>query len=210
MNEKEIMRGELKDGKFVFLLPIIGIIIVYIYDGIYVANQGQIWHGEFETFKEMYGYSYLFGFGNDANYIFYPLIIILFVIAFVIYNRWKKVQITVTDKRVYGVDGKGKRVDLPLDSITAIGAGWFNSLTVNTPSGAISFAQLKNRDDLHDAISKLIIERQDKKVSSNTTTITKEVSPSNADELKKFKELLDAGIITQEEFDAKKKQLLGL
>ena len=33
---------------------------------------------------------------------------------------------------------------------------------------------------------------------------------STADELKKFKELLDAGIITQEEFDAKKKQLLGL
>ena len=38
------------------------------------------------------------------------------------------------------------------------------------------------------------------------------VSPSfsSADELKKFKDLLDSGIITQEEFDAKKKQLLGL
>ena len=34
------------------------------------------------------------------------------------------------------------------------------------------------------------------------------VSP--ADELKKFKELLDMGAITQEEYDAKKKQLLGL
>lgn len=33
---------------------------------------------------------------------------------------------------------------------------------------------------------------------------------SAADEIKKFKELLDCGIITQEEFDAKKKQLLGL
>lgn len=33
---------------------------------------------------------------------------------------------------------------------------------------------------------------------------------SAADEIKKFKELLDAGAITQEEFDAKKKQLLGL
>ena len=31
-----------------------------------------------------------------------------------------------------------------------------------------------------------------------------------ADELKKYKELLDSGVITQEEFDAKKKQLLGL
>jgi len=33
---------------------------------------------------------------------------------------------------------------------------------------------------------------------------------SPAEELKKFKELLDCGVITQEEFDAKKKQLLGL
>lgn len=33
---------------------------------------------------------------------------------------------------------------------------------------------------------------------------------SAADELKKFKELLDMGVITQEEFDVKKKQLLGL
>ena len=33
---------------------------------------------------------------------------------------------------------------------------------------------------------------------------------SAADELKKFKELLDVGAITQAEFDAKKKQLLGI
>lgn len=33
---------------------------------------------------------------------------------------------------------------------------------------------------------------------------------SNVEELKKLKELLDMGVITQEDFDAKKKQLLGL
>ena len=33
---------------------------------------------------------------------------------------------------------------------------------------------------------------------------------SAADEILKFKQLLDAGVLTQEEFDAKKKQLLGL
>lgn len=35
-------------------------------------------------------------------------------------------------------------------------------------------------------------------------------SVSSADEIVKFKNLLDQGIITQEEFDAKKKELLGL
>ena len=39
-------------------------------------------------------------------------------------------------------------------------------------------------------------------------TVVQQASP--ADELKKFKGLLDSGVITQEEFNAKKKQLLGL
>ena len=36
------------------------------------------------------------------------------------------------------------------------------------------------------------------------------VQVSSADELKKYKELLESGAISQEEYDAKKKQLLGL
>lgn len=36
------------------------------------------------------------------------------------------------------------------------------------------------------------------------------VQISPAEELKKFKELLDMGVLSQEEFDAKKKQILGL
>ena len=41
-----------------------------------------------------------------------------------------------------------------------------------------------------------------------TTIVQQAASP--AEELKKMKELLDMGIITQEEFNAKKKELLGL
>jgi predicted Zn-dependent peptidase len=55
------------------------------------------------------------------------------------------------------------------------------------------------------------VEEQILKLSQNkggTTVIQQANSP--AEELKKFKELLDMGIITQEEFDTKKKQLLGL
>ncbi|MBO5122330.1 MAG: SHOCT domain-containing protein [Oscillospiraceae bacterium] len=45
-------------------------------------------------------------------------------------------------------------------------------------------------------------------VEKSATTIIQ--AASSADELKKYKELLDSGVITQEEFDAKKKQLMGL
>lgn len=43
-----------------------------------------------------------------------------------------------------------------------------------------------------------------------TGMVTQASSTSNVDELRKYKGLLDEGIITQEEFDIKKKELLGL
>ena len=53
--------------------------------------------------------------------------------------------------------------------------------------------------------SKLIVPAR-----SRRTAVVVQKSNSNADELKKYKELLDSGVISQEEFDTKKKQLLGL
>ena len=44
--------------------------------------------------------------------------------------------------------------------------------------------------------------------SNNNSNVVNQISV--ADELEKFSNLLEKGIITQEEFDLKKKQLLGL
>ncbi|MDT2404006.1 SHOCT domain-containing protein [Enterococcus avium] len=57
-------------------------------------------------------------------------------------------------------------------------------------------------------VSELEIDRHDELVSS--TSVQKEQPTTSADEIRKFKELLDEGIISQEEFDAKKKELLNL
>lgn len=48
--------------------------------------------------------------------------------------------------------------------------------------------------------------------NGNGQTVASQIIPpmGGADEIKKFKELLDAGVITEEEFAAKKKQLLGI
>ena len=54
------------------------------------------------------------------------------------------------------------------------------------------------------------IEGKIKEYKNQKNQVQSTTTSSPADELKKFKELLDLGIITQEEFDAKKKQLLGL
>ena len=130
------------------------------------------------------------------------------IIAVVIYCITMTCDMVITDKRVYGKAGFRKRVDLPTDSISAVGTSIFNCITVATSSGRISFFAIKNRDEIHKTLSGLLIDRQSKPVATLATK--QEIPQSNADELKKYKELLDGGVITQEEFDAKKKQLLGL
>lgn len=63
--------------------------------------------------------------------------------------------------------------------------------------------EAKIKDKFYDYIQKKIHERRDSQNANSNA------QPNNAlDDLKKLKELLDAGIITQEEFDDKKKALL--
>ena len=67
---------------------------------------------------------------------------------------------------------------------------------------------IKLMEEIYTFIERRISEEKQAKRAPIGTVIQQVVSP--AEELKKMKELLDMGIITQEEFDAKKKQLLGL
>ncbi len=113
-------------------------------------------------------------------------------------------ELTVTDKRVYGQTAFRKRVDLPLDSISAVGTGMFGRFSVATSSGRINFLGLQNRDEFQKCISDLLIQRNRNTVQD----IPK--SCGEVEDVKKLKELLDMEIITQEEFEAKKKQILGL
>lgn len=78
-------------------------------------------------------------------------------------------------------------------------------LTINTTSTAFNVAMSKPStqkvaEKLHGLLTDL--------KSSSPATVPK--SDSAADEIKKYKELLDLGAITQDEYDAKKKQLLGI
>ena len=133
---------------------------------------------------------------------------ILIVMGIVMMFYVNSCEICVTNKRIYGKASFGTRVDIPIDSVSAVGTiGWLKGISVASSSGAIKFLYIENSSEIHSAISKIIIARQ-KQGTNVTTNITQE--QSSADELKKFKDLLDSGIITQEEFDAKKKQLLGL
>ncbi len=133
-----------------------------------------------------------------------------FALAVIIYFGTARCKMTITDKRVYGNASFGKRVDLPLDSISAVGTSILKGVAVATSSGRIKFYDIENQEQMHKILSELLIKRQEKDRNQETNVVKQEIPKSNADELKKFKDLLDNGVITQEEFDEKKKQLLGL
>ena len=135
------------------------------------------------------------------------LAFLLSVLTLVFFVWMSGCKIVVTDKRVYGVGAFRKRVDLPLDMISSVGCGILNSVAVATASGKICFWFVSNKNEIFNAITNCLIERQGK---TAVVTSNQAFQQSSADELKKYKELLDSGVITQEEFNAKKKQLLGL
>ena len=144
-------------------------------------------------------------FYNFELYIWFYLGVLIFAGLGILFLKIPPPELIVTDKRVYGKIGTVKKVDLPINQVSAIGTGIFKSITISTSSGAIHLWGISNRNEVTNAISQLITQYQ-----QVPTVQTATGSQSNAEELKKLKDLLDMGVITQEEFDAKKKQLLGL
>lgn len=88
---------------------------------------------------------------------------------------------------------------------TQIGARLDNNNAQNYLDKIVDYSKCPhcNSTDVR-SLTKEEFAKEQKTVSAENSSV------SAADELKKFKELLDSGVITQEEFDAKKKQLLGL
>ena len=130
------------------------------------------------VFALIYVISFLFRLFNDnfsdeaSNVLAIILIIFLFsaialliaILILLILGRPTH-QITVTDKRVYGIAAHKSRVDLPLDSVSAVATSAFKGLSVATSSGRITFIGIKNRDEIHKVISDLLIERQTKPIA---------------------------------------------
>ena len=234
MDEKTIIKSEQYDIKHIFkiILILCGVIcfigfLLWCFN--YHETRQRIWYSGWGSYQEEHISKYslwdniIYGFEGSQHTIAGRWIesgFILSIITTIVMWALSSYSITVTNKRVFGKTKFGKRVDLPIDSISAIAMSAFKGIAVATSSGKIKFGFIKNRDEIHKVISNLLIERQ--KSSKNETTKTgyqpASASPINkpaasvngTEEIKKYKELLDSGIITQEEFDAKKKQLLGL
>lgn len=83
---------------------------------------------------------------------------------------------------------------------------YINFLTSPTKKNSFTYKTMYNSAQECLSVLQLICDSQDATLSASNNV----PAVSSADEIMKFKNLLDNGIITQEEFEAKKKQLLGL
>ena len=210
MNEKELLKSERGHQIFWICIIILAVGIVAFVAGIFIlgavlSDSSYILNdsGNYELITTTAPLSY------RVKQLFPFTLIPALLIAVLLYVATANCSITITDKRVYGKSVFFSRVDLPLDSISAVGTSALHGLSVSSSSGRIHFYDISNRDEMHSKISELLINRQGSGKPKNIKTI-KALNLSEADELMKYKKLLDMGAITQEEYNAKKKELLKL
>lgn len=122
-------------------------------------------------------------------------------------------QLYVTNKRIYFNEIKGMMSNneqmIPLSNISSVSCsskGLFADLIVTT-SGANIIVEDVSVGIAQTVMKKIETLRTQSSVGPSTE---KKLMPSTTDEIRELKSLLDEGILTQAEFDAKKKQLLGV
>lgn len=131
--------------------------------------------------------------------------------AYAIYSNHslKYQELTITSARIYG-RFRNKEINLPLNKISHVeitGNKALKSLAITTSSGIIRCSCCTNADAVYAAILNLLNERR---FSNKVRADGSDQEAYITEELNVYKKLLDENLITQEEFEAKKKKLLGL
>ena len=202
MEEKVLIKSSSsKTTKKIF----IGAIVV----SLFVAVSFFLIKGSLDVWLE-HNHNFDYWFWNTYIFSLYWLFIILAGIFGLIYFLLSRCNIIVTDKNISGRTFWGKKVVLPIHMVSAYSTSKvFSVLAITTASGFIKFPCIGNREEIAGVLQQLLNERQ-QKTETQEVLISKEDNSKNLNDLVKLKNLLDDGIITQEEFDAKKKEILGL
>ena len=221
MEQNIVIKGTPQKNKPALILLIAGISLVlislivaswaydevdlYMYFGFGVSDWFPGWikyddsfidffFGEFFNFDCYYGYMIMLG-------------VVALIVGIIMKSNTEKCEITVTNEAISGKLPHGKTVHIPLNQITAINRSSFNGVSITSIGNVSNFHCIENREEVMKAISYLLANPQQ---SSMQPTQSASANGSEAEQLKRLKDLLDSGVLTQEEFDAKKKQILGL
>lgn len=164
-----------------------------------------------------YGSKYLeyIGFADyTANETLIPWIVWGFLaIVMLFVNLWysadAKKQMIIDADRIICKNGKKTTKEFLVKDIKSVEFASIKGLLVRGNGIKYKINLVANGEEMKTTIMDSIAALPAENIVA-ATEIKQEIQLSNADELKKYKELLDSGILTQEEFDVKKKQLLGL
>ena len=224
-NENVIIKGTPKKNKVALIVLLSGIAVAII--SLIVASY---------YFNNVDGYEY-FGFGYGGWYTYcviydfdffdfyfseffglcihgYMLIagVIAIIVGLIMKFNTEKCEITVTNNRIFGKLAHGKEVNIPLNQVTGLHSCSFDGVSVASIGNVSDFHCIANHEEVMKTISYLLANQRGTGTSPAQVSNASASSSSNneAEQLKRFKDLLDSGVITQEEFDAKKKEILGL
>lgn len=166
----------------------------YYYWCVIYDTFGEFFTAEFFNFECFFGYMITLG-------------VVALIVGVIMKFNTEKCEITVTKEAICGKLPRGKEVQIPLNQITAINRSSFNGVSITSIGNVSNFHCIENREEVMKAISYLLANPQQ---SSVQPTQSASANDGEAEQLKRLKDLLDSGVLTQEEFDTKKKQILGL
>lgn len=145
-----------------------------------------------------------FAFTNYKSLVI-PVILaaILLGLTNVLYLKDKATEIAISEGVITYKASKGKSKKFLVKDIGSVETTGLKGLKITGVGVNAKIILIENAEN----IKTQLMNMRSSMPNESTPVITTE---NNADSIKKYKELLDSGIITQEEFDAKKKQLLDL
>lgn len=133
------------------------------------------------------------------------VIIVAIILAGFFYIFYYNQELLIEDDGINGKAILGKSFSVDFEQIVSVKKSWMGGLVLlTTGQQKIRFRLIKNLTNIIEVINKTA------ETNGKNTIVANENHDSVADELKKYKELLDENVISQEEYDAKKKQLLQL
>lgn len=138
-----------------------------------------------------------------------PFLIILFIltvmmgIASMLYLMDNKAELVIQQNTIIGKKCNGKTVQFLLKDIKSVETTRTRGLKITGAGIKYVIHSICNGDDMKNTIMCMLTE-----IPNEQAVVV--MSDNSTSSIKEYKELLDLGIITQEEFDAKKKQLLGM
>ena len=146
---------------------------------------------------------------SKIPYIIAAGLLVILLLLNILYMLNQKKSMTIAEDRIICRNGAKTTKEFFIRDITCVDQASFKGILIRGNNIKYKINLLENADELKAAFLNKLAEYQ-AQVTADKNEVNAVNQRSTVNEIKKYKELLDAGIISHEEFDAKKKQLLDL